>query len=253
MAATKRRAGAARITGRDAVGPVEWVGGPVLAPFFITEGEPYRPELIIWMELPSGLVLGHHLQDPKAPIDFGATLTEATQRPLVGPPRRPRRIRVATRQLAESVRRALGGADADVVVAPTPELDAVTEAMKSAPGPEEGPEQSYLEQGRVSVDAVADLFRAAELVYRTAPWKTMDEQQLVRVDAPRFGVSGACLSVIGAARESFGLLLFPSLKAFDTFASTIQASGSGAIDFGTRVLSLTFERGADLPDSMRRE
>jgi len=59
------------------------------------------------------------------------------------------------------------------------------------------------------------------LVYRAAPRKTIDEQQLVRIDIPLFGVSGACLSAIGGAGEScgagesFGLILFPSLEAFE--------------------------------------
>jgi SEC-C motif len=217
----------------------------------VTEGEPYRPELIIWMDLPDGTVVGHHLQDPKAPIAFGATLATAMQRPLVGPPRRPARVRVATRELAESVRQVLGD-DVEIVVAPTPELDAVLEAMKHAPR-DDRPDESYLEEGRVSVDTVADLFGAAELVYRMAPWKAMDDQQLVRVDIPSLGIDGACLSVIGAGGESFGLILFPSLEGFEAFVLAGQMADRGPIDMGTTLLALSFERGADLPASMRRE
>jgi hypothetical protein len=174
------------------------------------------------------------------------------EQPLVGPPRRPARIRVATPGLAESVRRAVAS-DVEIVVAPTPELDEVLEAMKHAPPSDDAPDESYLEEGRVSAGTVADLFRAAERVYRMAPWKTMDEQQLVRIDVPGFGVSGACLSVIGGGGESFGLILFPSLEAFEAFASTVQTSDAGRLDLGTTVLSLNFERAADLPESMRRE
>src|SRR6266511_4064000 len=229
----------------------EWIGGRVLPPFFVTEGEPYRPELIIWMDLPDGTVVGHHLQDPKAPIDFGATLATAMKRPLVGPPRRPARVRVATSDLAESARHVVGD-DVEIVVAPTPELDAVLEAMKHAPR-DDRHDESYLEEGRVSVDTVADLFGAAELVYQMAPWKTMDDQQLVRVDIPSLGVHGACLSVIGAGRESFGFILFPSLEGFEAFALAGQTADRGPIDMGTTLLALNFERGADLAASMRRE
>ena len=248
MAPTRAR----RRDGRPPGSTPEWVGGTLLPPFFVTEGEPYRPELIVWIDLPSGLVVGHHLQDPKTPVEFGATLTAAIERPLVGPPRRPARIRVATSGLAESVRRAVAS-DIEIVVAPTPELDEVLEAMKHAPPTDDAPDESYLEEGRVSAETIADLFRAAERVYRMAPWKTMDEQQLVRVDVPGFGVSGACLSVIGGAGESFGLILFPSLEAFEGFASTVQTPGARQFDLGTTVLSLNFERAADLPESMRRE
>ena len=30
----------------------EWIGRRLLAPMYITEGEPYRPEVILWMESP---------------------------------------------------------------------------------------------------------------------------------------------------------------------------------------------------------
>ena len=115
------------------------------SPFYVTEGEPYRPEMIVWMDLPSGLVVGHHLQDPQEPVEFGATLTDAMERPLVGSPRRPARIRVANSGLAESVRRAVVS-DVEIVVAPTPELDEVLEAMKHAPPTDDAPDESYLEE-----------------------------------------------------------------------------------------------------------
>src|SRR5579872_574819 len=84
-----------------------------------------------------------------------------------GPPRRPARIRVARPALAESVRRAAGD-DIEIVVAPTPELDDVLEAMMRAPLENDAPEQSYFEQGRVSADIVAD-FRPARFLGATFP------------------------------------------------------------------------------------
>ncbi len=221
------------------------------APFFVMEGEPYRPELIIWMDFPDGRVVGYHLQDPKAPVEFATTFTTATERPLVGPPRRPARIRVATPELAESVRR-VAGTELDIMVAPTPELDGVIEALQQARR-HDSPDESYLEDGRVSPETVGEMFRAAELVYRMAPWKTLSDEQVVRVDIPRLGVEGACLSVIGGAGESFGLVLFPSLAGFESFTATAPGAGAGPVDFGTAVLALTFERGADVPPSMRLE
>ncbi len=50
---------------------VEWVGGRVMLPVYITEGEAYRPEAVIWLELPSELVLGFSMIDPtKSPPSF---------------------------------------------------------------------------------------------------------------------------------------------------------------------------------------
>src|SRR5712692_6226530 len=55
--------------------PVEWVGGRVTLPMYVTEGEPFRPEADMWLELPSELVLGFSMIDPtKSPSSFSDTL-----------------------------------------------------------------------------------------------------------------------------------------------------------------------------------
>lgn len=70
----------------------EWVGGRLLAPMYITEGEPYRPEVILWMELPEGFVVGTHLMNPTQPdLSFGESLVRTMRHPMVGSPRARRR------------------------------------------------------------------------------------------------------------------------------------------------------------------
>jgi hypothetical protein len=45
---------------------IEWVGGRLSPPFFIEQGdEPYRAGLALWLELPSGLVVGQKVFAPK--------------------------------------------------------------------------------------------------------------------------------------------------------------------------------------------
>lgn len=106
----------------------EWVGARVTLPLYITEGEPYRPEAVIWLELPSGLIIGWTLIDPEKPASFTDTLREAMRHPHAGTPRRPARIRVADERLAAEVRSALAvttglAETTEIVVAPTPEID----------------------------------------------------------------------------------------------------------------------------------
>ncbi len=233
----------------------EWVGGRLTAPMYITDGEPYRPEVILWLELPEAYVVGTALVHPGEPATrFADALRVAMRRPLIGAPRRPDRIRVADPALAEMARGALGG-HARIEVAPTPELDAVVRDMAGAVSAAADPEpDSYLEGGRISPPVVADLFAAAHVLFTLAPWKQASDIQVLRVDIPRLGVAGACLSVIGALGESFGILLFPSLAGFDAFGSAAERSSPGdGVDLGTTCLSLTFERGADIPPAMRRE
>lgn len=222
-------------------------------PFYVTEPVPYRPEMMLWLELPERLVVGHELVDPDGPpASFGASLSRAMRSPMVGPPRRPARIRVRSKQLAAEVRTA--APDSETVVAPTPELDEVLRLMVESFGDEE-PDLSYFEKGRISAAVIEALFRGARLLFTVAPWKHTFDSDLLRLDIPALGVEGACLSIIGQGGESFGFIIFPSLVAYERFlnaAEEIERHG-GPIELGTPMLSLNFERGADLPPSMRRE
>lgn len=232
----------------------EWVGGRVLSPFFVTEGQPYRPEMILWLEMPDELILNGTMIDPKAPdVSFSEALVKAMESPMVGPPRRPGRIRVADRGLAEEIRHAPAGIE--IVVAPTPEIDRVLHHMAES-FPAEGVEEaSYFEGGRIFLETVEGLFKAAEVLFHVAPWKLGGDTHLLRLDIPRFGVEGACVSIIGSLGESLGFVIFPSFEGYERFIAATEAAGAskGPIDLGTRTLALHFERGADLPARMRRE
>jgi hypothetical protein len=172
---------------------------------------------------------------------------------MIGPPRRPARIRVADESLAAELREVVG-ADTEVTVAPTPELDAVLRHMACSL-PEGDEAESYLEAGRVSAATVGKLFRAAEVLYRLAPWKVANDGQVLRLDIPGLEVEGACVSIIGALGESFGFVIFPSLAGFHAFANgpTGLDADDAPIDLGTTFLSLAFEPGTGLPMSLRRE
>ena len=227
------------------------VGSPL--PVYIAEAEPYRPEMVLWLELPDDYIVGQELIDPQGtPLSFSGTLLRSMDAPLVGAPRRPQRIRVCAAPLAMELRGAVP--DIEVVVAPTPELDSVI-AQMVASMPEGGGGPSYFEHGRVGVAAVAALFRAAAALFRSAPWKLAQDSQALRLDIPALGVEGACVSIIGALEESLGLVIFPSHLAMERFLARMEAGrGPDArLDMGTTTLSLNFERGADLPAGMRRE
>ena len=232
----------------------EWVGGRLSAPVYVDGPEPFRPEMVLWLELPENLVLGHELIDPNGPaLPFGDTLLRTMAAPMVGPPRKPRRIRVANAHLAAQLGAAVP--DIEVVVAPTPELDAfVAQMLASLPGGN-GSGPSYFEDGRVATDTVAALFQAADALFRVAPWKLARDSQVLRLDIPALGVEGACVSIIGALRENLGLVIFPSHLAMERFLAGVDTDRprDAPLDMGTTTLSLSFERGADLPPQMRRE
>ena len=242
---TRRRNGGGR----------EWIGGLLSPPFFITDREePYRAEFVVWMEQPEGLIVGQEaIASEESHGALGRVLLAAMDRPLVGSPRLPARIRVADAVLAAEVRAAVGEA-IPVDVAPTPELDEFLQAMlESMPRGDE--EESYLEGGRIPPAAVGQFFTHAQLLYQLAPWKVASDDQVLRMDIPELGVEGACVSIIGMLGESLGLLIFPSLVGYEAFARAAEEfrPEAGRIDLGTDWLALSFERGADLPAAMRRE
>lgn len=232
---------------------LEWVGGCVEAPAYITEGEPYRPEMIVWLEPVNQVALSFAILDRgSSSPSLSETLHQTMAKPMVGPPRRPSRVRLSDPAQVEELRATLGE-DVDIVCAPTPELDAFIALMQSemAAGPEAA---SYIDHGRLSAAAVHDLFIAAQQLYKAAPWKRAGDHQTLRLDISALGVEGACISVIGALGESLGFLVFPSLRAYDTFRSAALASqGRDIPEFGTGFLGLDFERGANLPALLRRE
>src|SRR5262249_56536897 len=102
----------------------EWVGGIVTLPSSITEGgETYRPSVLLWIDVATEMILGASVIHPRdALAAAAANLRDAARDPKAGSPILPRRVRVATPELAEALRHAsLDGVE--VVCAPTPELD----------------------------------------------------------------------------------------------------------------------------------
>ena len=259
--ARRRARGRPRGRGPAGSGQCEWIGGRVTAPFFVEDGgeegsDPFRPEMVLWIEAPSGLVVGQQVSAPEeAAGALGRALLEAIRAPLIGPARRPDTIRVADAEDAVALRAAVGDA-IPVTIAPTPELDALVNQMLESMDAD-APDPSYLDDGRIAPKAVAELFASAEVLYRMAPWKVASDEQVVRLDIPSLAVEGACLSIIGSLDENLGLIIFPSIEGYEAFLRAEDdfagGKGDGPLDVGTDWLSLTFDRGADLPASMRRE
>lgn len=236
----------------------EWVGGRYVLPHEIREGDMLlKPEAVLWLELPRGVIVGLKINDSSEPASFAQSLEDAMKNPGEGSPRKPSRIRVSDRHLAEELR-GTNGLDVPVVVAPVPELDeafadlerAMTEAL---------PPASYLDGGKIPPEILGGFFSAASILFKMAPWQRMFDSEILRVDIPRLDIEGACLSVIGAAGESFGILLFRSLESFEAFAIGATPLISDAAFRAPRgsgepaMRSLSFDRKRDLPPSMLRE
>jgi hypothetical protein len=229
----------------------EWVGGRYVLPQEMRDGNSiYRPVVILWLELPRGVLLGSKLSNPRSAPSFAQSLERAMQDPGEGLPRRPTRIRVADETVAKELRAAVPAIP--IVVAPVPELDATFEELSAALA-ENAPEPSYLRDGEIAPELFETLFQAASILFRAAPWRA-SEQHILRVDIPALGVDGACLSIIGAAGESHGLLLFRSIDDYETFGLIGEGKAKAWRSHEAVALrSLSFDSGKDLPPSLLRE
>jgi len=240
MAARKKRTG------------IEWVGGIVAMPAYVTgEGEPYRPETLLWMSA-EGAVLGHTVGKPGELVELAcASLRSTIEQPMFGRPHAPDRVRVASPELAEALR--AGQPDLEVVCGPTPEIDAVFAAMRERMNDDAETEQSYLSPD-VGPGAVGAFFRAAAALFRAKPWKTVpSDQSLFAVSIETLGVTDAALSVIGLMGQSLGLILFSGNDDFEAYLEAADAMEHGDEPTMPPHFALNFERGAELSAALRKE
>lgn len=243
---------ALRLLDDDARGaglPGEWVAGLVPLPAYVPgEAGPVRPEALFWLD-DRQMVVAFEAGPPGAmAAQVGDLLERAMATPMVGPPRRPARVRVASEALAGVLRRT--HPSIPVAVASTPEIEDVAEAMaeRMAAKEEDGP--FLLEH--VEPAAIASFFQAARGLYRARPWRVVPSDQdlfSVRIDA--LGIRDKVLVVFGQMKESFGVGWFDSLEHLEEFATMRPTDGAPP-----RIpphVSLGFDTPDEVPPALRRE
>jgi hypothetical protein len=211
---------------------VEWVGGLTQIPVRI-EDEGISPEGLFWLD-PQGLLLGSEIGRPGELAErAGASLRDAMERPRIGDPHRPQRLRVASADLAAGLR--AEHPDIEVVCAPTPELDdAVADLVRQL---DEARRQrdAYLPSEPL---AVASFFRAAAHLYRARPWTRGDEFFLATIDD--LGVNLATVAVMGQGAGERGLLVFWRPEDVVSFMDGAEAIIRGEAPVLPPHLALTF-------------
>jgi hypothetical protein len=232
----------------------EWIGGRCRLPAYIENPEPVRPDMIVWMDQDSRFVFVIEAVLPETPDSaLLDRFHKAVNHPRVGASRRPARLRVAESRWAELLRAGLGNRF-EIRVGPTPEIDEVIRQFIDDVNP--GVKPSYFGH-RLSPAMVDRLFSAAADLYNTSPWNAIGgEDHLLLLDAPRFGLIGASISVIGALGERRGLLVYESLASYEAMARQAERfdkTPPRRSEICTPAMSVTFNRAADLPPQMVRE
>jgi hypothetical protein len=198
-----------------------------------------------------GAILGSLIARPGQLLPQAAqNLRETIASPAYGTPHSPSKVRVASPELAKILRQAFGS-EIEVICAPTLEFDLIMTAMLEYTG--QTTPQSYLSSG-VNADAMERLFRAAARLYRSKPWLVVPfAEDPISITIPAFGIKNAAISVIGQMNQDFGFLLFASVEVFDAFILAGHGIEAGQQPSLPPFLSLNFERGADIADSLRKE
>lgn len=231
---------------------VEWVGGLVVLPGYVTgEGEPYRPKAIFWIG-GDGAVLGSTVAAPGEALGrAAASLRSAIETPMYGQPHVPTRVRVAAPDLAKVLRSAYP--EIEVVCAPTPEIDDVLATLREKLEEDAEVDQSYLSP-EIGPDAVASFFRAAAGAFRAEPWKVVpSDQALFSVTIEKLGVREAAMSVIGQMGQSLGWIVFSGIDDFEAYLEVAEATSRGEEPPIPPHVALNFERGDELSPTLREE
>ncbi len=217
-----------------------------------TRAGPRVPEVIVWIDTRHDDLVAEQVFDAAEPVTFAAVLEEAIRAPLAGKPRRPNRVRVATEALAVEVRSVLGP-DADVVVAPTPEIEMLGQELHQMI--EDADARSYLAGGSISPDLVERMFLAAGDLYVQAPWEALSDDEPLRLDIPQFGIHGALVSINGQKKERLGVVIFPDWDAFEHFSERVGAlhPREEATDDEGLVIALTFDDEEEVTRELQRE
>jgi hypothetical protein len=96
---------------------------------------------------------------------------------------------------------------------------------------------------------ISELFRAAAAFYRAAPWRALENEDLLRFES---GGTAWSLCVMGAAGEEFGLALYEDRRDFERLIRAASpVKGFRAIR--GMMLTVSFDRRQDLPAPMRKE
>jgi len=236
-----------------------WTGGRRSLTTYVTDPEPYRPNMVAWLDEGAGEAVGHGLFQPdegdETVLDV---LVMAMLEPAAGPPRRPSTVRLPEARLACALGPEL--ADLDIDVAPTDgqlvdDFAALLELRMRGEMEDEDAAEGYLEGGRIPAEDIAGFFRAAARVYRALPWEGVLPENAIEVELGQWGIDRLCIAVHGDERKT--LTVFQSLDDFVTFSHRLSMwdpqQGKTPPDPPGTMLSLHFLPGSKMPAAQRRE
>ena len=229
--------------------PETWGGARLTLHSYVVTSRPFRPDLVLWANEATQEILGHRLLYPDDDLDAVlSSFTEAMLAPAVGPARRPARIRVENKALAQRLGAVLTLVGVEVVVGKTPGVHQAVQYFEDSMSTN-APPSSYLEEGRLPSQLMAEFFTRAASLARARPWVKARDDQVCSVDLFRWGQERMSAAIMGHGGLQRGLLLFSSLRDFRRFqrlASRADRTGRRSHSLQVDLLALTFHKGTEL-------
>jgi tetratricopeptide (TPR) repeat protein len=216
-----------------------WQGGLVRARTWVEDpdGGVRRPWAAVWVSSATGMInmelAESDVADPSVALqaltDLGLKFTRC----------RPSHLEMTDAALGAHLVEALGDPELAVTVRPDlPEVDRVLrEAQRSMQ--EDGPDlPDALDARGVTVERMRGFADASREFYAAAPWQYLSDQDLIQVETPAVAGGLRYVSVLGAARVTFGLGFFQSPDEFEALQETtdpmalLTAQGKWSVTFG---------------------
>ena len=225
----------------------DWALGRRPAPFVVEEPAPHRPELLVLLDVGADRMIAIEAVEPGSSPAAVAAWASGRLRPGI-------RLRVDDRALAQAVRRRVGEG-VEVLEAPTPEIDGAVDSLEAVTArTREGRGREPAWADGAAADAKARFYVAAEHFEQARPWAHASDGHVLAIDVPSLGWTGACVSILGKAEDTFGLLLLRSLADYERFVrlgDAVFESPRHAPGAGVPLFSVNFDRPRDLPGGKR--
>ena len=182
-----------------------------------------RPEILLAVEVEDGgVVLGDAITSSAPQTALADFVERAMRQPLIGKPRRPGVMRVASQAEANVLAPILTATGVAVeIVAQLPALDAIHQHMGTMLGGLDSDYRTRTAQAGAVLSAVGlqEFFRTAETFYRRAIWEMYGDEVLFEITLqPAQGEARTVYGVLmGNLGQEFGLALYRSLDDFRRF------------------------------------
>jgi tetratricopeptide (TPR) repeat protein len=216
-----------------------WQGGLVRARTWVEDpdGGVRRPWAAVWISSATGMIniqlAESDVADPNVAlqtlVDLGLKFAHC----------RPARLEMTDTALGAKLVEALGDLELAVSVRPDlPEVDRVLREAQRSMDDDDPDLPDALDARGVTVERMRAFADAAREFYAAAPWQHLSDQDLIHVEAPAVAGGLRYVSVLGAARVTFGLGFFQSPDEFEAVQETtdpmalLTARGKWSVTFG---------------------